>query len=374
MSSEETRESEASGRVKKFERMHSRGRKSKITGIHIKNFKSVQEADIELRDLTVVVGANSSGKSTLIQSLVALKQAMLAAHDTRSFEFNGEYQSLGAFKDVVNDHDNNEKREKKITLGVKVNTIETLMCDVDSPVSIAYEEEIVPGFSVESKRSTVPVSVDIDWTNVLSNEGPNNDQPEICETHLEVLATQDFSLREYEPHHFGPWLAALHAELDLSFPFSYGTTSAEKVEREIKNRRGRDVYFLSGAGNSSIRKTEKTKDGMIRGAVKPQLSDEGVFDTFPDFMDDDDHFWYDEVSGLGLQNLLPSYIMGRREFAPYLSDLYLSIFTSHILESLIKELDSRRPTASASDSEAEAIDLSLEGVEGIVEGGTWNPR
>lgn len=42
---------------------------------HLRNFKSVRDSGIELRPLTVVVGANSAGKSTLLQSIRAASQA-----------------------------------------------------------------------------------------------------------------------------------------------------------------------------------------------------------------------------------------------------------------------------------------------------------
>ena len=42
---------------------------------HLKNFKSVRDSGIEIRPLTVVVGANSAGKSTLLQSIRAASQA-----------------------------------------------------------------------------------------------------------------------------------------------------------------------------------------------------------------------------------------------------------------------------------------------------------
>ncbi|RNM13010.1 AAA family ATPase [Nocardioides pocheonensis] len=41
----------------------------------LQNFKSVRNAEVELRPLTVVVGANSAGKSTLLQSIRAASQA-----------------------------------------------------------------------------------------------------------------------------------------------------------------------------------------------------------------------------------------------------------------------------------------------------------
>jgi predicted ATPase len=42
----------------------------------LKNFKSVRDEEVEIRPLTVVVGANSAGKSTLLQSIRAASQAI----------------------------------------------------------------------------------------------------------------------------------------------------------------------------------------------------------------------------------------------------------------------------------------------------------
>lgn len=43
--------------------------------VELEDFKSVGYASVDLRPLTVVVGANSSGKSTLLQSILAVTQA-----------------------------------------------------------------------------------------------------------------------------------------------------------------------------------------------------------------------------------------------------------------------------------------------------------
>ncbi|MEZ0579250.1 DUF3696 domain-containing protein [Nocardioides sp. MH1] len=64
----------------------------------LKNFKSVQEADVELAPLTVVVGANSAGKSTLLQSIRVAAQA--ANSNSDSFPLNAEQIRLGTFEET----------------------------------------------------------------------------------------------------------------------------------------------------------------------------------------------------------------------------------------------------------------------------------
>ena len=43
-----------------------------LSQIRLHNFKSVADAVVDLKPLTVVVGKNSSGKSTLLQSVLVL--------------------------------------------------------------------------------------------------------------------------------------------------------------------------------------------------------------------------------------------------------------------------------------------------------------
>lgn len=78
------------------------------------NFKSVgSERSVPLRNLTVLAGANSSGKSTLIQSILLISQTLSSKLRQRHLVLNGELAKLGSFTDVVNHH----ARPKSITLG-----------------------------------------------------------------------------------------------------------------------------------------------------------------------------------------------------------------------------------------------------------------
>lgn len=62
------------------------------------NFKSVRDATVDLAPLTVVVGANSAGKSTLLQSIRAASQAALAPGS--AFPLNGEQIRLGTYDET----------------------------------------------------------------------------------------------------------------------------------------------------------------------------------------------------------------------------------------------------------------------------------
>ena len=55
----------------------------KITKINLEHFKGVNQASINLGDLTVITGKNSSGKSSVIQSLKYLTQWFKRIQTTR---------------------------------------------------------------------------------------------------------------------------------------------------------------------------------------------------------------------------------------------------------------------------------------------------
>lgn len=69
----------------------------------IENFKSFRDrTDIPLASITVFAGANSSGKSTILQSILLLKQTVQFAGVNRPIALNGPLLKLGTFEDVKN--------------------------------------------------------------------------------------------------------------------------------------------------------------------------------------------------------------------------------------------------------------------------------
>jgi hypothetical protein len=89
-----------------------------LAEIRLENFKSVTDATVELRPLSVVVGRNSSGKSTLLQSVLALAQAVRSKSNSSQFPLNGEYVRLGTFGEVLSFQNLNDNPE--IAIGFSV--------------------------------------------------------------------------------------------------------------------------------------------------------------------------------------------------------------------------------------------------------------
>ena len=61
-----------------------------ITEIAVQGFKSLyEESRIEIRPLTILAGANSSGKSSIMQPLLLMKQTLEAVYDPGTLLING---------------------------------------------------------------------------------------------------------------------------------------------------------------------------------------------------------------------------------------------------------------------------------------------
>jgi len=69
------------------------------------NFKTWKKAEIGFSKITGLFGTNSSGKSSILQFLLLLKQTKEATDRSIAIEFNGPYTSLGDYGDVVHLHD-----------------------------------------------------------------------------------------------------------------------------------------------------------------------------------------------------------------------------------------------------------------------------
>ena len=79
------------------------------------NFKSWPEADMAFGRITGLFGANSSGKSSLLQFLLLLKQTKDSRDRAAALDLNGRFVELGTPADVTHGHD--ENRTLRFRLG-----------------------------------------------------------------------------------------------------------------------------------------------------------------------------------------------------------------------------------------------------------------
>ena len=102
-----------------------------IDHLIIENFKGIAErAEIEIKPITLIIGPNSSGKSSIIHALACLSQTAKLPNNTRHLILDDELADvhLGRFIDVIH----SKSYQDQITLGIGVRDAKVLDFDPDS--------------------------------------------------------------------------------------------------------------------------------------------------------------------------------------------------------------------------------------------------
>src|SRR3990172_11509584 len=88
-----------------------------IGQIQLKNFRCFSDsADIPLAPLTVIFGRNNSGKSTILQSLLLLRQTLDSPEYGPRLNLRGLLFDAGTYGDLVHKHDT----RRNIVLSFKI--------------------------------------------------------------------------------------------------------------------------------------------------------------------------------------------------------------------------------------------------------------
>ena len=103
--------------------------------LNLRNFKSWPEADVKFGRITGLFGVNSSGKSSLMQFLLLLKQTKESADRATTLDLNGRLVELGTATEVVHGHAE------------------------DHPVSFTLGFEHASGFRIHDPSGRIPETV-----------------------------------------------------------------------------------------------------------------------------------------------------------------------------------------------------------------------
>jgi len=106
---------------------------SSLYDIRWKNFRCFKDTDwIELSPITAIIGANASGKTSLIAPLLILKQTIESADSSLALKTQGDMFNAGSFQNLIYSHITTEPlsfsiRHKNITFdkGKRVGAIGT---------------------------------------------------------------------------------------------------------------------------------------------------------------------------------------------------------------------------------------------------------
>src|SRR2546425_12979745 len=111
------------GRKPKSESRPERNKEG-ITRITVAGFKSIsQKQSIEIRPLTILAGANSSGKSSMLQPLLLLKQTLEESYDPGALLLYGpnvKFTSVDQLLSRISKSKSSNTFEVGITIGSNV--------------------------------------------------------------------------------------------------------------------------------------------------------------------------------------------------------------------------------------------------------------
>ena len=79
-----------------------------ITALHIKNFKSHRDTPLSLANLTILAGANGVGKSSVLQTLLLLRQSYQKHRLNEGLDLNQPLCGIGTAKDALYQYADNE--------------------------------------------------------------------------------------------------------------------------------------------------------------------------------------------------------------------------------------------------------------------------
>src|SRR4051812_22660536 len=84
--------------------------------IHWRNFRSFRDTgELTLKPLTIVIGSNSSGKTSLHLPLLLMKQTLDARDGSIGLVTRGHLANVGAYPDFIHGH--NTDRQLELMLG-----------------------------------------------------------------------------------------------------------------------------------------------------------------------------------------------------------------------------------------------------------------
>ena len=84
--------------------------------ISFSNYKAFNKGEIEIKPLTIILGANSSGKSSLLQLFLMLEQTINNQGDSHQLKLNGRYVNLGEDENIFKDKDSNKVFSLEFTI------------------------------------------------------------------------------------------------------------------------------------------------------------------------------------------------------------------------------------------------------------------
>lgn len=126
-----------------------------LTAFSVKNFKCIRDSGkIEVKPLTIFIGPNNSGKSSLLQFLLVLKQTVEATDTESPFSTHKRegYVDVGGYEDYI------FKNEKDSSLSFKLYFNGKTTIETETVIRYKKDEVYVDSFAVDLDGKTIKIN------------------------------------------------------------------------------------------------------------------------------------------------------------------------------------------------------------------------
>lgn len=120
-----------------------------IERLRLSNFKRFESLELDVnRELIAILGENSSGKSSVLKAILALKQTASVTNEHEAWAAHGEYVDLGVYQDYIYNKDIRKSFDVSLTLSSSfASGIPILSRFVDgqssTTITLAYDHDVV---------------------------------------------------------------------------------------------------------------------------------------------------------------------------------------------------------------------------------------
>jgi len=142
---------------------------AKVTSIKLKNFKSIGKdaQGIDLAPITLLFGPNSAGKSTLLQSLIYLREIICKGNlNPDQTELGGDWLDLGGFENLIHGHDLDEAIDFEVTLELNNEELPVFLSDYEQEQLEEYDYPPIADIFEDLHNATISFS--LRWSNILN--------------------------------------------------------------------------------------------------------------------------------------------------------------------------------------------------------------
>lgn len=100
-----------------------------LNKINLENFKGFKDLkNVKFKPITILTGTNSCGKSSILQSILLMKQTIESKTLNQTLQLNGRFIHLGNFENIIYGKDNS----KSVKIGVSYNVVKEEFSRVSS--------------------------------------------------------------------------------------------------------------------------------------------------------------------------------------------------------------------------------------------------